>query len=339
MAVHVSGQIFVSQPMENTVRVFDPDGRSLGRIGRLGEGPGEFRTLSRIGLLGDTLYAADGDSRRVTFFSVDGELLGTTPLIPRELGPEFLPRTPEWLATDGTSLSYTAFNPVLMEPNSSVRFLYVHIDRSGETVDTAALLDLAPQQTIRLRGAVGPLITAQLFSGLSLPVISADGSRLAIVDEGDTRAGPTVHVTALRSTRDTVWSHEYTFEPIPVSAAMVDSAVAEKARGLNPDNFPDPADAERQIREGMAVPDHLAPVSSGVFADDGDLWLRREAVPGQGQRWTVFDSTGTPVGQITLPRNLAVKVVRANTLWGVETDAMGVPYVVRYALTRGASGD
>jgi hypothetical protein len=286
-------------------------------------------------LVGDTLYATDGVAGRVTFFSLEGQFLGTTPLVPRDLGPGYLPRTAEWLAADGTSLSYTAFTPNLRDASSDVRFLYVHINRSGETLDTAAHWALSPAQTIHLRGVVGPLTTPQPFIGLSSPVVSPGGSLVATVEERTANDGPGFRVSALRSTRDTVWSHDYAFEPIPISTSMVDAAVERKAAGLNPDNFPNRADVERQIREGLAIPDHLAPVSSGVFADNGDLWLRREREPGEGQRWTVLDDTGVPVGRVLLPRGLLVKVISSNALWGVETDGLGVPYVVRFAITKG----
>lgn len=333
VAVDSAGRIYVSQPMDHTIRVFESAGNSTGVIGGFGEGPGEFKSLTRIGLVGDTLYATDAVTGRVTFFSSEGQLLGTTPLVPRELGPGYFPRTAEWLATGGISLAYTALAPNLTGSNSDVRLLYVHIDRSGETLDTAALWVLSTGQTINLRGAVGPLITPQLFLGLASPVVSADGSRVAMVEEGMAGDRPTFQVTAVRSTRDTVWAHEYSFEPVPISAQMVDSAVAQKAAGLNPENFPDRVDAERQIREGLDLPDHLAPVSDGVFADNGDLWLRREGIPGEDQRWSVLDSTGAPVGRITLPRGLAVKAIRSNTLLGVETDPLDVPYLVRYVIT------
>lgn len=274
-------------------------------------------------------------AQRVTFFSLAGRLLGTLSVVPRGLGKEWLPIVPLYLGADGTALARPGFLAIINHPNTDHRDLLLRIDRSGEILDTAALVVTPPQRWITLRGPFGPVVMPQLFRVPFFARVSADGSRVALVgDGGAVGRTATFQVTELRSIRDTVWSHSYAYEPLPLSAVAVDSVVAEAGARLNPEAFPDRADAERQIRKGISPPDHLSPVSGFVFADDGDLWLRREDVLGRDQRWTVLDAAGSAVAWITLPRGLNVKAIRSNRLWGVETDALGVPYVVRYVITR-----
>lgn len=336
LAVDSGGRIYVSQPVDGTIRVFDAEGNHVGTFGRPGDGPGEFRQVSQIGIFADTLYASDGTAGRVTLFSLDGRVLGTLPLIPHGLDEDWLPLAPMRLGPGGMALALPGFLPVLRDPTADYRWLLLHIDRSGEIVDTAALVVQPSERSIVLRSPFGPQMMPQPLRVPVLPLISADGSRVGIARGGGTtgRNATTFGVTVLSSIRDTVWSRSYAYEPIPISPSIVDSTVAATVGRLNREVFPDRADAERQIRQGMSLPNDLAPVSGGVFADDGDLWLRREEVPGQDQRWTVLDSVGAPVARITLPRGLSVEVVRSSTLWGVETDELGVPYVVRYTITR-----
>jgi hypothetical protein len=69
--------VFVRQRGEQEIRVFGFDGRHRRNIGRRGSGPGEFVGLEVIGVLGDTLWAIDGDVRRITLFRLDGSVIAT----------------------------------------------------------------------------------------------------------------------------------------------------------------------------------------------------------------------------------------------------------------------
>jgi hypothetical protein len=336
LAVDSDGRIYVSQPIDRTIRVFDAEGQRVGTFGGPGDGPGEFRQLSQIGIFADTLYASDRTAGRVTFFALDGQLLGTLPLVPHGLGPDWVPLAPMRVAPGGVALILPGFLGTQTRPDADYLFLFLHVDRSGQIADTAALVVRSPETWIRLRSPFGPMMLNQPFAAASVFVISADGLRLAVADAGGAagRSRATFRVSVLGSIRDTIWSNSYAFEPTPIAPFMVDSSVSAMAGGLNREAFPDLAEAEGQIRQRLSLPDHLPPVSGGAFSDDGSLWLRREDIPGRDQRWTVLDSAGAPLARIMLPRTLRVEVVRSNMLWGVETDELGVPYVVRYRITR-----
>lgn len=56
------GAVYIAQPQESRIRVFDDDGTFVRYIGRAGDGPGEFRSLGWICLRSDTLWASDGEA-------------------------------------------------------------------------------------------------------------------------------------------------------------------------------------------------------------------------------------------------------------------------------------
>ena len=72
------GGIAVADALENSVLVFS-DGAPL-LVGRRGKGPGEFESLRNLYLVADTLLAWDQSSRRVTGYSLRGDLLWTQQL-------------------------------------------------------------------------------------------------------------------------------------------------------------------------------------------------------------------------------------------------------------------
>ena len=69
------GGFAVLEQVPAEIRVFDASGVFLRRIGREGDGPGEFRSpLGVAALAGDTLLVWDRGSRRLSWFSIDGAL-------------------------------------------------------------------------------------------------------------------------------------------------------------------------------------------------------------------------------------------------------------------------
>ncbi len=77
IAVSPDERIFVSQGQDYSIRVFDADGADLGRIGRQGEGPGEFSRLNSLGFVHDTLWVRDNQLERLSFFSPNFDLVRT----------------------------------------------------------------------------------------------------------------------------------------------------------------------------------------------------------------------------------------------------------------------
>lgn len=59
LSVHRDGGLFISDDASGSVFIFGGDGALWRRIGRLGSGPGEFRSPGLTVLLGDTAVAVE----------------------------------------------------------------------------------------------------------------------------------------------------------------------------------------------------------------------------------------------------------------------------------------
>ncbi len=69
-------RIYVSDRKEIHIKVFDKDGVYLNTIGRKGQGPGEFESISGIQITHHPeLMVFDMNIRRLSFFSLDGEFI------------------------------------------------------------------------------------------------------------------------------------------------------------------------------------------------------------------------------------------------------------------------
>lgn len=68
----LSGMLYVAQPMEQLIRVFDSKGRFLKNIGRRGRGPGEFLQPRLAGTHSGRLWVFDGTLGTTTFMDSTG---------------------------------------------------------------------------------------------------------------------------------------------------------------------------------------------------------------------------------------------------------------------------
>jgi hypothetical protein len=78
VAVDDNEDIYIVDAKENHIRVFDKNGDYLKTIGRTGQGPGEFNQITNIQITPENeLMVHDRYTRRLTFFSLEGDYLRT----------------------------------------------------------------------------------------------------------------------------------------------------------------------------------------------------------------------------------------------------------------------
>lgn len=338
------GAMYVAQPMEHTIRVYDATGRPVRRIGRQGSGPGEFEGLGGFGFLGDTLYASDYGLGRVSLFSSDGGFHTTfilrSPLIDDHSPPWYLPGSPSSFLSDGTAVVYASMPVMLLEAGIITQVPWLRLARSGQLLDTLAWQDIA-WKPVKIVSGGQEFAARPPFEDAPLVQVMADGSGLALVDRraASSRSSARFRVTRIGIDGDTLWARDYPYTPVHPPDAVVDVAVEQiverLSRGRGGRTPPRPAEIERALRSGGHVPDGLPPVTAVASGDDGTLWLRREETAVETVRWEVLDRNGVLQATLSLPARMTVQAFAGDVLVGVELDELDVPYVVRYGVMRG----
>lgn len=356
------GELVVAQPMDGQILVFDAAGELTARIGRRGEGPGEFGSLNHIGLLGDTVYAADNGLRRVSFFTLGGQLLETLPWATRnEIRP---PGEPSWMATapqvllpDGTALlqsgAVTAMFRLTGTVTSSYSYLFLRIDREVEEVDTVLLLNAEYTRTgVPVEGTEYRF--ACPFESFPLAGLMLDGSGVAVVNRPFPEAvqPDDFQVVIVGPSADTAVVRSFPYDPVPLPESALQEAV-HRIRSTGPERnqpTPSPAEVEGALRSAGCLPPALPTVTALVPTQDGSIWLRREVVPGDSVTWTVLDAHAQAQGTLRLPadetvaaakvetvaaaKDETVAAAKGETVVTVRLDELDVPYLVRYRLLR-----
>ena len=344
MAVHQE-QIYSSHRQESAILVHGPDGERLARIGRDGEGPGEFRGLWSIGFLGDTLWAFDMRLSRVSYFTPGGELLRsvTIPVRMRGSPDEPSPPRPMTILPDGRVSGAEPAWSHEVAAGTLTEVAVVTMDTLGNVLDTLFIHEPTTWAIQDPSGASSyGSYRGQPFDDTPIRPHSQREPAYILVDRTvESDASTTYRVARITFTGDTVFDRTFAYEPVPIDPAYPDSlieAFATRVAGSDFGNSPALRNAMTWARENLYLPAHYPPVEAALVGLDETVWLRMAAPHDvETVEWLVLDADGEPLARVTLPGRFQLRQARADRVWGWAVDALDVPYIYRYGI--GRAGD
>jgi hypothetical protein len=342
IAVDAKGTIFVSDGGGLTIRVFTPQGEFVRQFGRRGQGPGEFTAVHRLWFAGDSLMVTDRSARRATMFAKTGTTVESWDLrLPEGARAELLAKTPSgwlsWVRRASRELSLATWT--LYRDTSELRML---LDPSVKTLGPVL------RRQAGTRGIAGAEVypVGPLFEPVSLTAIGVDGSQYFAADgqysidvfspsgrlrQRVVRSVPTRPITPndVQSLRDALAQRRIG------PATEMGSAVERSAK--NPT-----APAFATIGALLVAPDgtllveridDVNPIELEFAAGFGANDRGTTVADRQAARWERFDATGRYLGAVRLPRRFYPRDFDGSTVIGVQKDADGVEFVVRYRIT------
>ncbi|HEY4320909.1 MAG TPA: hypothetical protein VGM77_06955 [Gemmatimonadales bacterium] len=321
-----NGVIVVASSSSNELRFYAANGRFMASAGRKGSGPGEFRTLRGVFVVGDTIVAVDA-SLPASKFSFAGKFLGTVPRpksaagLPQLLayfhdGSQVLDRTYPFnqRASDGVVPVYGAIYKVA--PNQSITMLVDRLQLASLQGTPTGPRPVAFQARLVVTGSPSGLCTAY-----------TDRYIVSCVD-----------INGRPSTR-TEW-HKVV---VPVTAANKDAFV--KAVASHPVRSEDGFGTRQTIAPLFAKSWPLIAVIRRTA--DNELWVQSYSMgaavmatgsppaPTDPTDWTVFGPDGAMLASITLPRRFVPFEMGRDYVLGVLRDDDDVEVVTLYRLVRG----
>lgn len=322
--VDARGNVYVAD--DHQVDVLRPDGRLLRRIGRQGQGPGEFQGVGGVRLLpGDSVFVFDAHASRVTVFPPASDRpaysvnVGTGGLlfpywvqpVPREGALLALYRAAYGMSADGGPRGHRRETMRLLNGDASLRRDSVLSFPEYEAVPfesggaKGVLFNPFGRRMLVAMGA-GRVYTAW-SGGWSIDVHSPAGKLLRTIrPAGEPR-------------------------PRPIEPAERDSVV---------DMLANPYAPKAIVGRALdAVGNRTWPVLQDMVVDDrGRIWLAVTGMRGENVHWTAFDEHGSRVGGFDLPEGVRLHRIRGDAAYGVRLDADDVPEVVVYDLLPAADG-
>ena len=317
------GRFWIGDYEARDVRVFDADGRFVRVVGGPGEGPGEFGRIGTVGTGPDGhIWVSDSDKGRFEVFDTAGNRLDGYRMPGRFGG--------FWRGGDFFEPFYAG--------DSDKRMYRIHrLGASGSLEPDGRVFELPepPPEPPMIEYSDGtsawhlpaPYTPSHDWQiGRNLDYWWSDGSDLGgryEIRHVDFASGRTLR---------TIVRH---YEPVAISDAARIAAVeavlesVRTDRGLGSARRP----SDRAMR---VVPRVLPPFRSFHVAADGSLWVRRHLAEGV-TGFDVFDGDGRLLGQPELPAGFGstrVRWVTADRMYAIDTDELGVDYVVRLEIVR-----
>lgn len=313
-----SGSIIVSQGMDRQVRLYSPSGVLRSRLGARGDGPGEFRVISRIGLMGELVWVADSRTGRLTLFNLRGDLVGT-----RRLPVGARSDAATWgfsgpLAVYPDS-SYLAILGLRIPPEAEPAQEYAHIDHEGQVLNPIAAT-IPPRGFFARRDGASVSNTLP-FQHRVLEAVSAGGEFFAIgrpvIERGE------VDLTLFLPNGDTVFTRRLTIAPDRIPDDVRDDAIRDGASSVGRfgreyrDQAKDRVPYVYPFLEGLAV------------TSKGEVWAQTREL-GTERLLRVFATSGVITGVATAPANAVVQAAGDEHLVFVRSDEFDVPDVLLF---------
>ena len=342
LAAGPDGRLYSLHPQETVVRRWTRDGEPDGTMGGEGEGPGEFTRPRSLGFFGDSLWVMDQGLYRVTYFDPDGEVLGSvSPSFqmgrPDSEEPWASPPRPSRPLRDGTFLAVSPAWSQGIALGELTSVPYVRMSADGEVLSTIWRRPYRSTDVLALLREDGGTFGSQPFGDQPLSAVAPEGALVVVDRRAHAGEGAgTFSVSRIAMSGDTVFRREFRYEPVALSGARADSVTRARAEGLHgfmSRRQPDLSLArlEADVGDAMYVPEHLPPLAALEVASDGTIWLERFEPAEDGSReWWILHPDGEPAGRAFLPEGLEIHRITGEGVLGVESDEMGVDYIVRY---------
>jgi len=314
--VGADGSIFVTQPQDQQVLTFAPDGELVRTIGRRGRGPGEFLDPESLGWWADTLVVGDRGLGRISAFDPGGKLHYTVTTLVRTS----VPHRPLGILANGLIVAEQSpgSDDLIVDGAVTVRPLLL-LDREGATVGHLHSLSIGRHDRARVVIRVGGEPTYSFFlhpfPDSDLYDVDPEGRGVVAVSQaGVNGSEPQFAVAWLTPSGERRWTKVFSYTPQPSSAMTRDTMAALVDKFTQHPSFHGVprGQIERSIRRDIDLPAFLAPVSAVVVGSDGTIWLRREPVAADAM-WMVLDDRGVPIAEVRMPFDLRVQVGKPRT--------------------------
>ena len=323
--------VYVRLANEGQIRVFSSRGEFIRSIGRLGEGPGEFRTVAGHGFIADTLWVRNWPTPRISLFSKAGVHLST--LSTRvDFDQAFgMPEGVRALLIEGRVFYVRETLPFNSPPRLMVPLIVGDRDYSNQ--DTLGFESLP-------KGLVIPNVGHFRYRPFPIPCLyslAPDGSGIVVVN-WDPKEPGLAEVSRFKPGGSIVFRKELSFPALRIPEQLIDEAISIGVSMAEPAieasrraGASVPRDIRSAVRDGLSIPRDFPPVRNVVFGVDETIWLQR-MVDLEGGPWVVIDGGGRSLFEVDLPPSLTVQQAFRDAIWGTMVDDLGIPYVIRLDL-------
>jgi len=306
------GRVYLADPDQKTIHVFQPDGTFIKSIGKEGKGPGEFGNISSLQADEKNLYAYDFSQRRINVFVLENLTFSHTISLMLEDG-------------DIEELSGTYPSSYYVLPDNIVLVSFAQPFGTDASQDERMALYYKVNHESRI-------MSDKIFS-TRLAEFLMDRSNGGVMIWFSPYGGRPIVETSLSGNIFSAWSKEFLihiysqsgeqlgawYYPFQKAALSRDEAI----------NYHDDENYKRMARNDD-IPETW-PALNSMFTDDQErLWISTIVEDREVYQWWVMSEDGEPLATFTWPRSRSIADIKNGYVYARETDEMGLAQVVRY---------
>lgn len=316
-AVDENGHVYLADADQLDVKVYSPDGHFIDRLGRSGEGPGEFLELSDIQTNQNRILVFDHNQQQVVVFTTDSLSYSRTISLAgnrtdfQELRGSFLSKF--YPRGDGSFLmlftgSYTAEGVRDWDKIENRTLMYL-LEESGN-INSEKLFERTLSYQVLIP-----------FGGRSVGMpVDFYGSLLTVQSKNEQ-----IYIA---------WSEDFLIKKYSPAGEYLEAFYYSIPRvSLDTENAFPKADPEiiREAARSAEIPE-TSPVLDNMFIDDENrLWISTIVEDFDEYEWWVLEETGELITKFKWPRDERIEVIKNGKMYTRQTDEeSGLQQVVRY---------
>lgn len=302
-------------------------------LGRVGDGPGEYRSLDRVLVRRDTVLVFDRLRRRVTALALaSGQ--------GRSRHATITPPQPACRWQFELDARVGVCQEIEQDEAARVttvtRLYRVHPSSPGGS-PAASLLVAVPHDPVRaLDTQAGRVVLTHWYDWNPRHALSPDGRWLAVLVQTRRGSNADVRVELHDLPRGTQATWRRMVAGLPLTRAARRTFVDRELATIKDDFVMlgrDPGGVGRRALErALALPDLFPPYTHLHVGDDGCVWLKRadtDRSEGVVPRFDVFTATGALRHALAVPGRIALKGVGCDTAHAVSFSPHGLQHLVR----------
>ncbi len=337
------GRVLVADPLDQVLLHIDLDGGVADTLGRVGDGPGEYRQPDAVWPMpGGRTLLVDLGNGRLTELGSDLVFGDTRPFAVGELGPgrDLVIAIPQ--AVDARGRLYFRGLGWVGRGMRADSGNVLRLDLESEVVDTVARVKLSDRTEATTGGAFN---TNTRISPIPLSPVDSWGvapdGRMVVVRSGGYR------VEWIQSDGSVTSGPENSYEPVTIGRAEMEAWRQRRSEGggglgISVMNVNDVMTmtasrggaSEEEDLESYEWPEVMPAFFDGPIPVDaqGRAWVRRHQPAGQAPRYDVFGPDGTVVLVVALGDGRRVVGFGTAHAYVVRMDEYGLQYLERHGM-------
>lgn len=301
------GGVLVVDVQRPAVLRFNSSGEFVHQLGRVGDGPGEYRDVSGIAVLSDGTVLVRDPRRALLLFDDDGTLNSE-----RRVVVDYVGASPVSVS-DEAVLIRTPATPFRLETMWAAKtHIFTRVPLDGGPVDTLSVLPRHPREDLYWAPFHPKYHIEWLSDGTFVHGAGSEDS-LLVVSLQDTT------ILRLPHPPDRLPLSDWIRQDIEEHRAAL-----ERRGNMSIPYYPEP-------------PSALPHFERIVISRDDELWIQRPVDAADHPvtyRMDVFSRNGDRLGHVRIPQGLQVHSVVDDYLWGVRRGEYDEQYVVRFSVVR-----